>query len=363
MLTKGDEYPIHQVPEPIAYAGSDRNFYDRYFFNGYSMAEEEFFAMALGVYPNFNIMDASFSVIKNGIQHNLRASKHLGMERMDTKVGPINIEVLEPLKSLRIIIDENEHGISADLTFTSRTVALEEPRYTHRIGPKVLMDYTRMTQNGSYSGWININGEKIVVSPEIWFGTRDRSWGIRPVGMPDPQPPAPGFVPQFFWVWAPVNFDDHIALYDINADAEGKIWHSHGIIVSLDDNVPQEMKKVESQIQFKSGTRHAESATIIFWTQKDEKIEIVVEPLYQFYMSGIGYLHPEWGHGMNKGELAVGYDTIDLLAANASDLLCLHIQAISRFTIGDKVGRGVLEQLIIGPHAPSGFKDLLDMAP
>ncbi|MGB9499040.1 MAG: aldehyde ferredoxin oxidoreductase N-terminal domain-containing protein [Dissulfuribacterales bacterium] len=147
---KGDEYPIHQVPEPIAYAGSDRNFYDRYFFNGYSMEKEEFFAMALGVYPNLNIMDASFSVIKNGIQHNLRASKHLGMERMDTKVGPINIEVLEPLKSLCIIIDENEHGISADLTFTSRTVGLEEPRYTHRIWPKVLMDYTRRCAGSFY---------------------------------------------------------------------------------------------------------------------------------------------------------------------------------------------------------------------
>ena len=35
-LSKGDDYPIHQTPEPIAYAGTDRNFYDRYFFNGYS---------------------------------------------------------------------------------------------------------------------------------------------------------------------------------------------------------------------------------------------------------------------------------------------------------------------------------------
>ena len=35
MLTKADDFPIHQTPEPIAYAGTDRNFYDRYFFNGY----------------------------------------------------------------------------------------------------------------------------------------------------------------------------------------------------------------------------------------------------------------------------------------------------------------------------------------
>ena len=37
MLTKGDDYPIHQTCEPIAQPGtSDRNFYDRYFFNGYA---------------------------------------------------------------------------------------------------------------------------------------------------------------------------------------------------------------------------------------------------------------------------------------------------------------------------------------
>lgn len=48
MLTAGDEYPIHQTPEPVAYAGSDRNFYDRYFYNGYSADGSVFFAAAMG---------------------------------------------------------------------------------------------------------------------------------------------------------------------------------------------------------------------------------------------------------------------------------------------------------------------------
>ena len=51
MLTNGDDYPIHQTPEPVAFAGSDRNFYDRYFFNGYSADGALFFAAALGVQP------------------------------------------------------------------------------------------------------------------------------------------------------------------------------------------------------------------------------------------------------------------------------------------------------------------------
>ena len=363
MLTKGDEYPIHQLPEPVAYAGSDRNFYDRYFFNGYSKVQNEFFAMALGVYPHLNIMDASFSVIQNNLQHNLRTSRHLMMERMDTQVGPIAIQVIEPLKSLRIIIGENDSGIAGEIRFDARAIALEEPRYTHRIGPRIIMDSTRMTQNGSYSGWINVKGEKIEISPDVWMGTRDRSWGVRPIGERDTQIPAPMVLPQFYWLWAPVNFDDRILLYHVNADGDGNIWHTHGVMAPVGAGPQRAMKKVDSRIRFKSGTRHAESAIITFITPEDEEIQISVEPVYQFYMSGIGYTHPEWGHGMNKGELAIAYDVIDLASVDNANPLYLHIQAISNFKMGDETGKGVLEQLIIGPHAPSGFKDILDMAP
>ena len=37
MLTRFDDYPVHQTPEPVAHPSTgDRNFYDRYFFNGYA---------------------------------------------------------------------------------------------------------------------------------------------------------------------------------------------------------------------------------------------------------------------------------------------------------------------------------------
>ena len=36
MITKADDYPIHQLPHPVSEVGTERNFYDRYFFNGYS---------------------------------------------------------------------------------------------------------------------------------------------------------------------------------------------------------------------------------------------------------------------------------------------------------------------------------------
>jgi len=225
------------------------------------------------------------------------------------------------------------------------------------------LDRGECVKNGSYSGWIKVGGEELDVAPDQWWGTRDRSWGIRPVGAQDPQQAAPEVIPQFYWLWAPANFDDCIALYDVNTDGEGKIWHTQGIIAPLTNDIPEIMKEARSEVRLKSGTRHAESAKITFRTQGDEEIGIHVEPLYQFYMSGIGYMHPEWGHGLNKGELAVGYDTIDLATVDEAAPLSLHVQAISKFVMNDKIGMGVLEQLIIGPHAPSGLKDLFDMAP
>ena len=149
MLSKGDDFPLHQTAEPIAFSGTDRNFYDRYFFNGYNPDGSGFFALAFGIYPHLDVADAHFCAIRDGKQHCLHASRELGMERMDLAVGPIRIEVIEPLRTLRIGVEEH-NGIAADITFTGRAFPLEEPRFTRRIGPRAFMDYTRMTQNGRY---------------------------------------------------------------------------------------------------------------------------------------------------------------------------------------------------------------------
>ena len=67
MLTKADDYPIHQLPTPVSEVGTERKFYDRYFFNGYSSDGKVFFATALCLYPNLNIMDGSFVLVVDGI--------------------------------------------------------------------------------------------------------------------------------------------------------------------------------------------------------------------------------------------------------------------------------------------------------
>ena len=146
MITDLDDYPVHQTPEPVAHpASGDPNVYDRYFFNGYTADGDIFFAVAMGLYPNRRVMDAAVSVVRGGRQYALRASRLAPFERTELTVGPIALTIEEPMTRLRLTIDDNEHGISGDVTFHARSAPLEEPRFlpprrqrAHDDGPHAL---------------------------------------------------------------------------------------------------------------------------------------------------------------------------------------------------------------------------------
>jgi hypothetical protein len=366
VLTRGDDFPIHQTSEPIAYAGTDRNFYDRYFFNGYGLEGELFFAVAFGVYPHLNIADASFSMVDGGVQTSLHASRWLGMERMDLSVGPITIEVLEPLKRLKVTVDAPDKGLKAEIVFEGRAFPIEEPRFVRRQGPRVFMDYTRLTQNGRWSGWVERDGARRDVAGFV--GTRDRSWGLRPVGARDPQEGAPPSPPQFYWIWSPCNFAGGSFFFHTNDDATGEAWNRRAVWARDGAEAAglHEIKDCSIAIDWKSGTRHAKRAVVSLSDARGGR-EIVFEPQYEFFMLGLGYGHPNWGHGTNHGASAAEREDLKLSEADPRMPHLLHVQALSKviYREGDteEVGRGVLEQLVIGPHAPSGFTQMLDYAP
>ena len=366
MLTKGDDYPLHQTPEPVACSGADRNFYDRYFFNGYSPDGELFFAAALGVYPQLNIMDAAFCLVKEGVQHNIRASKHLGSERLDLTVGPITLTIEEPLETLRLQVNDAASDIAADITFKGRHTPVEEPRFTLRNGPRMMMDYTRMTQNGYWSGTITHGDQSIVLDSSVHLGTRDRSWGIRPVGAAESQPANPQRIPQFYWLWMPVNFDNFAAFFHSNEDERGLAWNQRGVVVPLAADgkaEPTEFARTDYSLSYARGNRRVNTLAVRYDASNGTSMDVVPGGNL-FYMSGLGYMHPQWGHGMDHGPLETAYDTIDLNSDPAGDPLRLHVQALATAVLNvdgqQHSGVGVVEQLFLGEHQPSGLSGLLD---
>lgn len=367
MLTKGDDYPIHQTSDPIAYSGTDRNFYDRYFFNGYGPDGSDFFAVAFGVYPHVNVADAHFAVIRDGVEHCVHASRVLGMERLDLEVGPIRIAVTEPLRKLEVSVAPTE-GIAAELRFEGRAFPIEEPRFVHRVQARTLMDYTRLTQNGRYTGWIDVDGKRRTLASGT-IGTRDRSWGVRSIGMTDPQPLPPIRPQQFFWLWTPLNFEKKSVFYHLNAAGDGRPWNTRAVVCP-DGAGPDEMietSRAHMDVTFKSGTRNARSGVLSIEPEARPPLRVTFEPLQHFQMRGIGYFHPEWAHGAYKGELVAAREDIVLADVDPTLPQELHVQAISRVT-AEEAGRvengiGVFEQLVLGPYEPYGFRELLNMAP
>jgi hypothetical protein len=356
MLTKADDYPIHQTPEPIAYAGTDRNFYDRYFFNGHSADGALYFAAALGVYPHLTIIDAAFAVRIGALQFNLRASRHLDMERMDTQVGPIRIEVIEPLQKLRMVVEDNEHGLSADLTFEGRMAPFEELRVTRRHGPRTIMDFTRMTQFGHYNGWIRAGGKRIEIAEDV-RGVRDRSWGIRAIGERDSQALVPAQVPHFHWFWVPLQFEDRTFLFFANEDEHGDVWHQAALI-GYDDGRVEHFPRAEVGVTYAPGTRWPTMGLVTVQAGSGS-YRIALEAGPKFFMTGIGYLDPAWAHGIDKGRLAIGYDELDTasLAFESPFIYVQSIAAASMTTPDGEVlkGMGSFEVLSMGPNAKRGF--------
>jgi len=364
VLTKGDDFPIHQTPEPIAFSGTDRNFYDRYFFNGMQSDGSGFFAVAFGIYPHLNIADAHVSALRAGVQHSLHASRVLGMERMDTFVGPIRIEVVEPLKKTRILIDGE--GLKGDLLMEGRAFPTQEPRFTRRNGPRMMMDLTRFTQGVRWSGWLEIDGKRETYAGAP--GVKDRSWGVRPIGAQDPQPTPPMQAPQFYWLWAPTAFPEHSLYAHINEDGEGTPWNQATVLSRDGANAAEDghLSGQKFSLSWKKGTRHASAMSLEAKDAAGRAIRVNWTPVETFQMKGIGYGHPSWSHGGYKGDLSVEREAWKPSELNPLEPQNLHIQEIVRATLetadGKSEGIGSFEQLVIGPHRPSGFSGILDGA-
>ncbi|TGD73293.1 hypothetical protein E4634_09655 [Mangrovimicrobium sediminis] len=375
MITRFDDFPIHQTVDPIAYtATSDRFTYDRYWYNGHSRDGAVYFAVALGRYPNLGILDCGFSLVIDGRQYAFHASRRAPREPSETVVGPFSLQILEPMGRHRLRIEPNETGIECDLVFTPRSCAIEEGRQTKRNERHLIQDVTRFDQFGFWHGYIRCNGIELAVDASETFGLKDRSWGIRQVGERYTGGAPMQASHNVHFLWAPIHWRERCTLAGLYEDGDGYQWHSDQAIVTAgavaqtidpgdESGLTQWRGRVEHQLCFEPGTRRASSAQIRMQDRDGENIEIDLEPVALFRMKGIGYQHPEWGHGAWKGELAIGAESWDCDAPDPLAWENLHIQQLVVARCGDEVGYGVLEQMHIGPYAPYGLEGMFGGAP
>lgn len=375
MITSFDDFCIHQTTAPVCEpASSDRNCYDRYWMNGIDIGGGFMFEAGFAIYPNRHIQDAHFSVVVNGVQHSFHGSRRAPKDRAQSFVGPFRIEILKPLRSYRITLAPNSTGIECNLTFIARTAAVEEPQSVMRDDGRLIMNTSRFTQLGCWQGHIVVHGRRIEVNAATTRGARDKSWGIRPVG--ERESGAPGLMngaPSVYWIWSPIDFGDICTQFNTYQDPAGQTTQLQACILPAYDDISRipegeepgirEMHTASHRINWQPGTRRSRGAQLQFVEAGGETHEITLEPVVDFYMLGVGYNHPEWGHGMWKGEDVVSGETWELAQVNPLDPRFIHIHQLVRATFGQRQGYGTLETIVFGCHEPSGFKSLFDGAP
>lgn len=151
MLGPLDEYPLHQLPQPIAWPGSsDRNFYDRSYFNAHDRTGNIFLITGIGYYPNLGVKDAFVLIRRADIQTAVHLSDAIDSDRLHQHVNGYRVEVVEPLRKLRIVLDETE-GVAADLTWEGLFDVVQEQPHVLRSGNRVTLDAQRFAQLGTWS--------------------------------------------------------------------------------------------------------------------------------------------------------------------------------------------------------------------
>ncbi len=365
MLTPFDDYPIHQIPEPIdRVATGDRNFYDRYYFSMHDLKSEVFAVVALGVFPNIGVMDTFATATRGNEQWVVKASRDLGHDRSRTSVGPITVEVLEGLKRLRTVCEPNEWGLDFDLTFEGVTFPLEEPHFLRRSGNRVVMDYTRLSQSGRWSGKLTVGDREYEVTPDAFWGARDRSWGVRPVGDREPaSAPVPDGMRGFYWHWSPIQFPDFAMVYSVSEDADGSRWHEIAtrMYSYAAEREPDHLRVVRHDIKIKPGTRIFDGGNVTLAEPDGTEVTLEMKPLQMIFMAGAGYAYTTgWRSGQYHGPLVVEGEHWKLDDPSIERLI-VQTETVCEYRMGDSVGYGPFEFICMGSYEPYGFKTPFDV--
>jgi hypothetical protein len=208
-LVPADEGLCHQISDTFAVVGtSDLSWTEKICAMAAAKDGSLQLGFGLGKYPNRNVMDGYAGISRGVEQRTVRASRRLDRAPASTVVGPIRYDVVDPLRTVRFVLEANEHQpVAFDWLFEMIVPPSVEDRSHMRQGVRVGTDLVRYHQIGVASGWVEVDGSRTEITPDTWVSTRDHSWGVRyDVGLPpsdlEPRDPLAGL--SFRMIWCPV---------------------------------------------------------------------------------------------------------------------------------------------------------------
>lgn len=325
-LLASDELFTHQVVETFASVGqSDPAWAEKVC--GMAAAKDGSLQIAFGFgkYTNRNVVDAYAGIARGKEQWVVRGSRALSSDPETVNVGPIEYEILEPLKKVRISLRANEQQpIAFDIVFSGLAACVTEDREDRRDlhGYRKATDQIRYHQSGSAEGWLEIEGERHEISSSDWIATRDKSWGIRPsVGVPAPdvEPDLHQHIPQALAIWNPLVFQradgSCYAFHHYYLQFSGPGFMHQRVQGGFEDGAgkTQAVTGMTPRLQFDARTKRLQSGEFQFVLADGSERTMRFEKLSEtgFYL-GAGHYHGGDGHyhGSWRGPLHLDGDHV-----------------------------------------------------
>ncbi|BBY79143.1 hypothetical protein H7I53_16710 [Mycolicibacterium pulveris] len=326
----------------------------------------------LGKYQNRGIIDGFGGVSRGREQWTVRGSRELSSAPEHLGVGPVRMEIIEPLEQIRFVLEPNDvQPISYDIVLSGVTPPFFEERnlVRNRRTGRIDVDVVRYHQGGWASGTVTVDGQTHEVRPDEWFGFRDHSWGVRqaigePLSdlIPSPKPPAGT---RGGMKWSPAFFrrpDD--TYYETAIFVVEGAWGYSSAYVNDADGSQAPVRRVQPRVDYDTRTRFVEGGELVLTMESGEERVIVFEALGEsgFFLKTAGY--GAWDghkHGSWKGALHVdGEHIADCWNDENLPRLGQFRDTPIRVREGDAVGYGIMESLIGGVWPELGLTEESD---
>ena len=362
MITRYDEMLCRQIVSTFDHpATSAREWTERIWVSAHDTSGDLHMVAGFGYYPNRNVIDAfGLVAIEGRTLHAVRASRELCPAIDEIKVGPFSYEIVEPLRKVRCLLDDNEHGLSYDLTFEGTMPPVEESPQFIRSRGRLAENIIRYLQMGRAGGSLRVGGKEYAVDRERFLAERDRSWGIRQEsGIPE-NGVQPREMPQMFlFNLAVIQFDKWGCAYQLREDqGTGYYYFSGGVVYPYrDGREGLELTGIEHDFEFEPGSRRMKSGRIVLSAVDGSRREVTMRALSRVFLACGGYVIGFRGftHGLWLGSSFIDGVTLDMTDPDAVNEASLIDDVMCEFRCGDEVGYGIVELVIPMSYPKYGF--------
>ena len=366
MITELDDSLLHQGPETFAHAlTSDHRFFDRTVLAVQSPDGNLDLVTSFGVYKNTNVMDG-FAMLQNGSgrQFNHRFSRTLYPDYANTVLGPLSIEILEPLKRVRMRLAPGKYPCSYDIEWKAVLPPYQEHRHLKRLDGRIVRDHIRFDQFASATGWIEIEGKRTEFKD--WFAWRDHSWGVRPgVGGYEPftgsREADNGYLGIYIW-WLT---ETEGALFQLQEDGDGNQLYLDGHIDFRDGRPSVNIVEAKHDFKIIPDTRRFSTGHLDLVADDGSKWNIDLKSVGRAWAyKGSGYDHgynDEKGLGAWRAQWLEEYDIYDIShpeevkLPDGRALRPIHQEQFSIATVNGKPGFAHTPFISAGPVKRYGF--------